>query len=184
MDADRRRILEWLKANAPALAPVYDGAVRMIQEPEFPGRVHFVAHAIREIMNRLPDAIDNGRKSSHRTDYIELVNPIDNCWKKGKPPTADCCKTVEDLLREHQATDTKNREKARKLYRTLTQSEPSPQTIKTWMQTRKLSEKRVHVRNKPMDLNDEKEIIKTFEELERILQLLLSTPYEDTDELE
>lgn len=184
MDVDRRRILEWLESNAPALAPVYDGAVRMIQEPEFPGRVHFVAHAIREIMNRLPDAIDNGGKSFHRTDYTELVNHVENCWKEGEPPTADCRKAVEDLLREHQATDTKNRDKAHKLYRISTQSEPSPRTIKTWMQTRKSSEKRVHVRNKPMDSNDEKEIIKTFEELKKILQLLLSRPYEDTDELE
>lgn len=184
MDVDRRRILRWLEAKAPALAPVYDGAVRMTQEPEFPGRVHFVAHAIREIMNRLPDAIDNGGKSFHRTNYTALVNNIDNCWKEGKPPTADCRKEVEVLLQEHQTIDTKNRDKAQKLYRTFTQSEPSSQTIETWTQTRKSSEKRVHVRNKPMNSSDDKEIVETFEELEKILQSLLSRLYEDVDELE
>lgn len=156
----------------------------MTLEPEFPGRVHFVAHAIREIMNRLPDAIDDGGKSFHRTNYNELVNDIDNCWKEGELPTADCRKAVEILLREHQITDTKNRDKAQKLYRTFTQSEPSSLTIDTWMQTRKSSEKRVHVRNSLMDSGDDKEIVETFEELERILQFLLSNPYEDMDELE
>ena len=51
------------------------------------------------------------------------------------------------------------------------------------MQTRKSSEKRVHVRNEPMDSNDDKEIVETFEELEKILQYLLSRSYEDMDEL-
>ena len=81
MDADRRRILNWLKSKAPALAPVYEGAVRMVLDHEFPGRVRFVAHAVREIWNRLPDEIAP-KPGAPRTDYSHLTDEIAARWEE------------------------------------------------------------------------------------------------------
>ena len=89
MDADRRRILEWLEANAPALAPVYDGAVRMILEPEFPGRVHFIAHAMREIMNLWMEIQRGGERRAH----VNLKKPTP------EGPLQERFKNLETLLK-------------------------------------------------------------------------------------
>lgn len=55
---ERVELFGWLKNNAPAVAPVYLGALRLAVLDSFPGRVHFVAHAIRETRNRLQYVFD------------------------------------------------------------------------------------------------------------------------------
>jgi hypothetical protein len=54
---ERRRLHEWLLREASHLAPVYEASVRMMSDRDFPGRVWFVAHALRDIRNRLPAAL-------------------------------------------------------------------------------------------------------------------------------
>lgn len=55
---ERIEFLGWLENNAPAVAPVYRGALALAVLDSFPGRVHFVAHAIRETRNRLQHVFD------------------------------------------------------------------------------------------------------------------------------
>ena len=50
---ERIELLGWLENSAPALAPLYRGALALAMLDSFPGRVHFIAHAIRETRNRL-----------------------------------------------------------------------------------------------------------------------------------
>ena len=52
---ERVALHRWLEEIASHLAPVYLGGLRMAMDESFPGRVHFVAHAIREIRNRIRD---------------------------------------------------------------------------------------------------------------------------------
>ena len=47
----------WLQRNAPSLGELYVGAVLLVFGRPIPGRVRFVAHAVREIRNRLPDVV-------------------------------------------------------------------------------------------------------------------------------
>src|SRR5712691_4920516 len=63
--AKRRGLLTWLERVAPQLACLYAGAVAMAANHEFPGRVVFVWHAIREIRNRLPDFLAGEVASSY-----------------------------------------------------------------------------------------------------------------------
>ena len=41
--------------HAPHLGELYEGALKIISEENFPGYAIFIAHAVREIKNRLPD---------------------------------------------------------------------------------------------------------------------------------
>ena len=77
--AARVQLHGWLLSEAPALAPVYEAAVRMAFDPAFPGRVCFIAHALRDIRNRLPDALA-GPVSESRTKYSDLAKEISRCW--------------------------------------------------------------------------------------------------------
>ena len=47
--AERRRLYEWLQRNAGRLADVHAAAVRLLDDPSFPGRVPLIAAALREI---------------------------------------------------------------------------------------------------------------------------------------
>lgn len=68
--ADRSRLHRWLERSIPVLAPMYLGAGQMVFEEKFPGRVHFVSHAVREIGNRLPSAFAEVPKlSGPRPDF-------------------------------------------------------------------------------------------------------------------
>ena len=76
---ERIALLGWLNNNAPALAPLYRGALALAMLGSFPGRVHFIAHAIREMRNRLPGAL--GPKVERRdAGYDHLANKIRKQW--------------------------------------------------------------------------------------------------------
>jgi len=81
----RRENAEWLRSNAPPLAEVYEGALKILFAPDFPGKLRFVAHAMREIVNRLPDAL-GAAKGSH-VDYAGSCNRIETDWVKHGLPT-------------------------------------------------------------------------------------------------
>jgi len=70
----------WFQRNAPSLGELYEGALIILHTNNFPGRTRFLAHAVREIMNRLPDVIA-GVKSS-RIDYVNLLDNIVPHWNE------------------------------------------------------------------------------------------------------
>lgn len=76
---DRARLHGWLDRKAPHLAPLYSAALRMAMDERFPGRVHFIAHAIRELVLHLPNAID-GTLKLPRLDYEPLVERVRKRW--------------------------------------------------------------------------------------------------------
>ncbi|WP_322793332.1 hypothetical protein [Bellilinea sp.] len=82
----RRKIRDWLRSIAVSLGELYEGAVRILfSEDPFPGRVRFVAHAVREIRNRLPDVIA-GPKMGTRLDYINRMDNLLKEWRQAGFP--------------------------------------------------------------------------------------------------
>jgi hypothetical protein len=78
----RLELRAWLYRNAPSLAELYEGAVRLIFETPLSGRIRFISHAVREIRNRLPDVI-SGIKSGERLDYKSRLDEIAKLWEGG-----------------------------------------------------------------------------------------------------
>lgn len=71
----RLEISSWLRRNAQSLGELYEGALQMVYRDNFPGRTRFIAHAVREIRNRLPDVISGGndRRSFQWKNEIDRV---------------------------------------------------------------------------------------------------------------
>lgn len=81
----RREVADSLRRHASDLAELYEGALRILSEAHFPGKVRFVAHAIREIVNRLPDAM--GAPRAAHIQYQDLCDKIENDWRKHGLPS-------------------------------------------------------------------------------------------------
>jgi hypothetical protein len=82
---ERLEIKAWLARIRPSLAELYEGAVHLLFQVSVPGYARFVAHAVREIGNRLPDLIANDT-SRTRTEYKEQLDRILPEWKKAGLP--------------------------------------------------------------------------------------------------
>ena len=76
---ERAALFRWLDRVAPQLAPIYLGALRLAMDEGFPGRVRYIAHSIREIRNRLPDAIDGALKLP-MSNYRPYVASLQEQW--------------------------------------------------------------------------------------------------------
>ncbi|MEO7860432.1 MAG: hypothetical protein ABIU05_08300 [Nitrospirales bacterium] len=72
----RLELKKWLGNKTPGLAEVYEGAVMMVYEHPVPGRVKFIAHAIREIGNRLPDYWAGKEENSGGLQYVNRLDEI------------------------------------------------------------------------------------------------------------
>jgi hypothetical protein len=76
MSTFRLELKAWLGRNAPSLEELYEGALRMLYSPNFPGRTRFIAHAAREIANRLPETI-----TGIKNERFEWQNQLDRLLK-------------------------------------------------------------------------------------------------------
>jgi hypothetical protein len=83
-NARRNELVSWLRERAPSLAGPYVGAVELLTQPSFPGRVHFIAHVIRDIPDRLVDIVGNEEQGSginvaqrFKTDVVPIWQPLD-----------------------------------------------------------------------------------------------------------
>jgi hypothetical protein len=83
---ERLELKAWLGRNAPSLAELYEGAVRLLFELRVPGYTRFVGHAIREIRNRLPSVI-SGSTSGEQLQYKNRLDEIVRICKKSGFPT-------------------------------------------------------------------------------------------------
>jgi len=81
----RQEILEWLYRKAPPLAELYQGAVQLLHEnPPIPGRSRFIAHAVREIRNCLPEVVAGVRR--RRLEYKAQFDKIAKKWERNSLP--------------------------------------------------------------------------------------------------
>ncbi len=80
MKPHQLEIAQSLKKTAPQLGELYEGAVKMLENEQFPGRVRFIAHAVREIANRLPEAV-GGEVTKGHLDYHEDISSVAVAWK-------------------------------------------------------------------------------------------------------
>jgi hypothetical protein len=80
----RAELSRWFSHRAPSLAIAYEGAVRVVEDAAFPGRIHFVAHAIRDILNRLLEVLA-AEDAPPRVQYEQAFNNIAPFWPRMDP---------------------------------------------------------------------------------------------------
>ena len=199
----RRDLYSWFKRSARHLAPVYLAGLRMAMDKAFPGRVCFVAHAMREIRNRLPDAIAGEIELG--SDYHDLAKKVHGQWKgtgvsafkeRSEPSAAgpdryevsgEFMKAVSALVEAYIGREGSKRRNAGRLFEAIGEAAPPPFVVDYWLRTDEWVEEYMHVGNKPHGSEAEEEVSAVFEKLERSLMILSrgsSRPHENLEVLD
>lgn len=193
----RLEVKGWLRRNAPALEELYEGALQMLHSPRFPGKARFVAHAVREIANRLPETI-TGIKGP-RFEWQNKLDGILVSWTRAglslggsmlepgsgpdSAPSTDVLiprKVVIDIVKvlsEYSAGRETNREKARRLFEGVDPKNQAAQEAFTpivtqWLSVTEWFVKTVHVPVSTDAVIDASELERQFELFETTLGAL------------
>ena len=204
---ERAALVRWLNRCAPALVPLYMGALRLALLDSFPGRVHFIAHAIREICNRLPGAL-GPKVKRHDAGYEPLTDKIRDQWlaedlpENGRlrisdesvPPASgprrqevsvELLESVGRLIADHNEAKVNReaREKAR--FGALTNLGSTPSFArKVWQKRKRDAHKFAHAADDPRPPERDEEWVAAFYELERDLIAISRPSQENLDELD
>ena len=199
---DRRKELRsWFGRNAPSLGKLYEGALYILFFDNFPGRVRFVAHAVREIKNRLPDAVA-GPKTNKRLDYVGRLDDLAKEWEKEDFPIngSQPVKVMADdalptttyisrrlprslysnialLVKDHIQTRKKPYDAARRLFQAIDTNNQDAEEmlrprINQWNECTKWFVKRVHDNSSSTD--DQKEDAQEIQRRFEIFEITLS----------
>jgi len=182
----RRELREWFQKAAPPLAPAYEGAVSLLATQNLVGRAHFVAHAVRDIMNGLCGVLEQ-RPSSRQVDYVHHVNKIEKDWpnleKLFDPTTpssaeqpiliaAPVVKLVNELVIEHREGSRRSKQTAlalKYLAKDDSTARVSPRTIEEFERTRKWFNACAHFRRESRSTVDIDQLHSYFDVFETIL---------------
>jgi hypothetical protein len=206
----RRELLTWMKREAPSLAPAYEGALHILHSDDFPGKVHFVSHAVRDIYNKLPEVLDGATKRKNSGEvYPSLVANLANCWDQEAMLTAEstskrvapaaggeairvsrrllmCLRALLERHREMKAQPSTAQHLGRVLY-SLNPTHDfriSERLVKRLDYERKWFTNRAHLASSSVKLDDEAGLTDHFERFERTLFSFVSHFFSGTHELD
>lgn len=198
----RQEILAWLNRNAPSLAELYQGAVQMLYETPLPGRVRFVSHAVREIGNRLPEAIAGVEEV-----WVDYKNRLDELAKQWPGPPAVYLSgevppsspdisisralylKVTQLIRDHQDARLRPGEKAMRLFESMAGGDQRARetlrpTVRQWVKIIAWFTGRAHDSGRIDAGEDERFFKAQFEVFERALAALIRQFFDTVEELD
>jgi len=209
----RLEIRAWLHEHAPSLAELYEGAVCLIFEKPISGRVRFVAHAVREIRNQLPNYISGGNTGG-RLEYKDEVEKLSKLWQsnglsldevlpddgidtEGSQPSISpdipvprqLLLEIRQLLKKHEAVGVKNKEKAIRFFETcIPANQPLRDTLRPiaehWWDVTEWFMQKTHDSGQIDTACDEQKLRQQFELFESFLGALAQSFYTTTDELD
>jgi hypothetical protein len=206
----RLEIRAWFQRRAPSLGELYEGAVIMVFDDKFPGRTRLVAHAIREIRNRLPDVIA-GPRASGQVQYVNRLDKIAHEWRRARldtegslpagvtdgqqmpsidvPVPRGLFLSVASLLSDHLEAREKSIEAARRLFEAISPANQELRDrlripIQQWHEVTQWFVKRVHDSGIQDDDVDIQEFQGRFELFETALCALLRGFYSTVEGLD
>ena len=204
---ERIALLGWLNNNAPALAPLYRGALALAMLGSFPGRVHFIAHAIREMRNRLPGAL--GPKVERRdAGYDHLANKIRKQWlaeglpedgrllpSAGSEPSASgslgravsygFLASVGKLIEAHNEAQANREVRERHAFGALSDLGSNPSYVVTnWRRLTREAHKFAHAADEPPAAEADGEWVGKFFAFEQDMMAISRPSYENLDDLD
>jgi hypothetical protein len=87
LDNRQNTIESGLRKRSVALADLYLGALQLMEDEQNPGRVYFLAHAAREIINRLPDSFGLTKSRFEVTGRLKTLLPLWEPVRSSLSPT-------------------------------------------------------------------------------------------------
>jgi hypothetical protein len=209
----RAELVRRLRKTRLSLAELYEGALRMMMDRGFPGRVRFIAHAVREIRNRLPDTLSGKEKLPHGGDVNRLDEIVKKWERHGLPmdgsvpeslvtePKPEVSSSqaillprklfhlVAQFLGDHRAARMTNKEIAARLFDACSPpARPAGGVLKPailqWLAVTEWFVQRAHDSGKPDADCDEGELCSQFQLFEATLGALVGSFYNTLDELD
>lgn len=204
----RAELLGRLEENAPALAPLYRGALSLAVRDTFPGRAHFIAHAMREILNRLPGAL--GPKVPGRgPGYEDLIAKVRDRWiaeglpedgrltrpdeesvpsASGPPHQAvslDFLASVGRLVHNYRAVQANREDRERSGFAALGDEGPAPRyVVKNWRNLFPNAEQYAHAWDEPLPAKADDEWVSNFFAFEEFLMIIFKPSHENLADLD
>jgi len=199
MDTGQAKIFDWLRQVEPRLAELYEGAVRLIEDQSFPGRGRLICHAVREIRNRLPDAVA-GKGTSNRLDYRQEIDKLADAYERSgfgsvrkqskqtgeeQQSGREVFVLLEQIIKENEKVKPTKEQNAKRL---LIEIEPDNKqwqqslvpVVEKWIEETEWFVQRAHV-GKQIDGN---KLVERFMAFEEVLLSLVGYFYEGQQELE
>lgn len=206
-DARRAAIRQWLSGKSPPLAELYEAAVRLLHDRSLPGRVILISHAVRDIGNRLPEAVSGVK--SERLDYVTKMDGLAAAWRNAgiaeatlagpatSPSPAGVAIPVDSrlltqigqLVAEHEAARARPGESAGRLYAAFTPTnakrrEELRPAILQWIKVTKWFVGRAHAGTKADADHDFDELRRKFDLFETALAAMAQSFYETVSGLD
>jgi len=201
----RKELRAWFGRNAPSLGELYEGALRILfSEIPFPGRVRFVAHAVREIRNRLPDVIV-GTKQNQSLQYKNRLDQLSKKWEKIATPMVseenkipktqsvsipyDVYQEIDRLVKDHNKSRETPRAAAKRLYEAIDPKNQEDEAtlgprIDHWLGITEWFVAKVHDSGSTDDECDLQELKDKFEAFEKALLAMVMEFFKTTEELD
>ncbi len=197
----RVELLGWFQSDAKPLADAYEGAVHLLNEPGFPGRVHFIAHAVRDIADRLIFVLDPQLKGS-RVQYDNELDKIVKDWPKlevfndtfvlDQPDSIEINYVVASRINSLVKAHLERRERPSNyelLFRFLVRNEPSrgdvnKRLVSDFKKMRKWFMDLTHLRASGVLEIDERELQTQFNSFEGMLHSFVGDFFTGTSELD
>lgn len=199
---EQQRVYVWLndELGLPVFADAYKGAVILLSQKR-PGYISFVAHAGRDLMNRLAPTFA-GIKSP-QVQYVQLVNELQDHWQddwrlsdglspemiqNGHLIPIQVCQRITTLIKEHESGRARSGEKGGLFFSTFldySDKEKIPSNfLSEWEEAKKWFEGKAHLRLKPFENETEGDLLRHFTCLEGYLYIAASSQYERLKELD
>ena len=201
----RLEIKEWLYKHYPSLGELYEGAVNLLFNDNynnFPGASKFVSHAVREIINNLPNYILG--RTSKPLQYVNYLDDIIEKWENSSIPLEDsfdssredefCLpypvfRKIQKLLRKHKESRPKRKDVIANFIMILAPENREfidqlrPSFLK-WIELSGYFIKFVHDSQKTDKEILTEEFLRHFEFFEAILYSLIGSFFATTEELD
>jgi hypothetical protein len=205
---DRRELHAWLEEIAPSVAPVYAGAVAIIDDTRIPARDLFIWHAIREIRRVLPLALNGGGRTKWWSSTSQ-IKTIARHWRgeglpmsndhgasaaaeptsAAEPPdsvviSAVLAGEIARLIEESEAVGTKQSESSQIALSSVQGSAVPPYVAEAWTKAFENAPGYAHIPDKPHDLDVIANATDQFKVFESTLMTITRRSHENMDELD
>ena len=195
----RRELLDFFSREAPSLAAAYQGAIALLHDTHFPGRVHLICHVMRDILNTLPSILDDVKRQGPGEVYPPLIRKISGNWIEREftintdggsvTITAVACDSIRTLLKKHHELEKQESTGAlltRALYRRSENSgiSLSPNLVDSFQKSRQWFVKRAHLDFEILELPPDEELKRQVESLEGALHSFVGQYFSGTADLD
>jgi hypothetical protein len=93
----RGELIKWLNDRAPSFTDGYLAAIRLLNTPEFPARVHLVCHLVRDIYRHLPAALGVKGASRPAEIFPGMVKTLAEQWENSPPSEVLCSNSADGV---------------------------------------------------------------------------------------